>query len=75
MSKRTDGGNDHNAYLSYNGTVAWLRGLVEESKSNGGFMTMESVGKSYEGRDIWCELRYWTLQPFSMMELMIPLCL
>ena len=48
MSNRTDGKNDHDAYLSYNASVAWLKSLAD-----GKAMEMESIGKSVEGRDIW----------------------
>ncbi len=36
-------------YKSYNDTVRWLQALSALNEA----MTMESIGKSIEGREIW----------------------
>lgn len=41
---------DFDRYYRYDELTTLLRGFVDE---NPGLVTMESIGKSYEGRDIW----------------------
>jgi hypothetical protein len=49
--RRTDAHIEFTRYYRYNELTGALKGFAEGYSS---LATLESIGKSYEGRDIWC---------------------